>query len=56
MDVLRYAKRVNFLRVAVTELNGKITGAQASKVLTLIAETLMQMVFVLVWRQQIAKR
>lgn len=54
LDVLRYIKRTNFLRVAAGELNGLLNAGQASRALTTIAEAIIYMVFVLVWRQQIA--
>ncbi|MFI4954596.1 MAG: bifunctional [glutamate--ammonia ligase]-adenylyl-L-tyrosine phosphorylase/[glutamate--ammonia-ligase] adenylyltransferase [Gammaproteobacteria bacterium] len=53
LDVLRYIKRTNFLRVAAGELNGLLNASQASRALTTIAEAIIHMVFVLVWRQQI---
>lgn len=55
MDALRKIKHLNFFRVAVVEIQGILTATDASKTLSMIAQIIVQVVFVLVWRQQIAR-
>ena len=55
MDTLRHIKHINFFRVAVTEIHGFLNATQASLTLSMIARVIVQVVFILVLRQQMAK-
>jgi glutamate-ammonia-ligase adenylyltransferase len=55
MEVLRYFKLSHCLRVAASELSGRLPLMKVSDYLTLVAEVVLEQVFILAWQQLSAK-